>query len=437
MPPPDIHPSDEPLSRELGVRQLAAIIFNYTVGSGIFVLPAIVAAQLGPSAILAYLVCAVVMGLAVLCFAEAGSRVSASGGPYAYVEAAFGPLAGFIVGVLNVASAILAAAAVASIFAASAAALVGSSSALLQPALIVIVLTTVAAINIGGVARGARLVELAAAAKLVPLLVFVAAGVAFVEPEYLQWTTNPTVSSVAGAAGLLIFAFLGIEGALQPSGEVHTPSRTVPLALALAIGGVVALYVSIQVVAQGLLGPDLPNDRVAPLASAAATVVGPPGRTFMLVGATVSMFGFLCGTVLTGPRSLFAFARAGLAPRSLGRVHPTRRTPHVAIVVYAAIAAGLALSGSFERLLVMTNVSGLLVYVGVALAAWQLRRRDIRTHGAPFLAPGGPLVPALTCLAISGVIVATATWMEVGAVALAVVASTGGFLLARTARRRP
>ena len=120
------------LSRELGVRQLAAVIFNYTVGSGIFVLPAVVAAQLGPSAILAYLVCAFIMALSVICFAEAGSRVSASGGPYAYVETAFGPLAGFLTGVLNVLSAMAAAAAVASAFAASAAALIGTSSAIAQ-----------------------------------------------------------------------------------------------------------------------------------------------------------------------------------------------------------------------------------------------------------------------------------------------------------------
>ena len=130
------------------------------------------------------------------------------------------------------------------------------------------------------------------------------------------------------------------------------------------------------------------SDRVAPLAQAAATVVGPPGRTLMLVGATVSMFGFLCGTVLTGPRSLFAFAQAGFGPRALAAVHPSRHTPHVAIVVYVAISLGLALSGSFESLLILTNVSGLLVYIAVAISAWELRRRDVRAHGAPFRRTG-------------------------------------------------
>jgi amino acid transporter len=416
------------LSRELGVRQLAAVIFNATVGSGIFVLPAIVAAQLGPSAILAYLVCAFIMALSVLCFAEAGSRVSASGGPSGYVETAFGPLAGFLTGVLNVVSALAAAAAVASAFAASAAALAGATNALVQSALIVAVLTVAGVINVRSVSGGARLVEIAVAVKLLPLMAFIVVGAAFVRMDSLSWSGTPPLMPVMSATGVLIFAFLGIESALQPSGEVREPSRTVPRAVGLALAAVVVLYIFIQMVAQGLLGPDLPNDRVAPLAAAANTVVGAPGRTLMLASATVSMFGYLCGSVLTGPRSLFAFARSGLAPRAMGAVHPSRRTPYTAIIVYVLIALALGLSGSFESLLVLTNFSALLVYIGVAIAAWDLRRRDVRSHGEPFVVPGGPLVPALTCIIIVGVIVATVSWIEVAAVAAVIAISMAAYL---------
>ena len=92
---------DALLTRALGTRQLAAGIFNYTVGSGIFALPAIAMGMLGPAAPTAYLVCAILIGLVVLCFAEAGSRVAATGGPYAYVEVALGPFVGFLGGALN------------------------------------------------------------------------------------------------------------------------------------------------------------------------------------------------------------------------------------------------------------------------------------------------------------------------------------------------
>ena len=421
----------ELLSRELGVRSLAAVIFNYTVGSGIFVLPAVVAAQLGPAAILAYLVCAVVMTLSVVCFAEAGSRVSSSGGPYAYVEAALGPLAGFLAGLLNVISALAAAAAVASLFAASAAALIGTTSVVIQGMLMAGVLTAAASINMRSVTGGARLVEIAVVAKLIPLLAFAIVGAAFVRVENLGWTSSPPLASVLSTAGVLIFAFLGIEGALQPSGEVREPSRTVPRAAFIAIGGVVTLYIAIQVVAQGLLGAALPDDPVAPLAEAAATVAGPAGRTFMLVGATTSMFGFLCGTALTGPRTLYAFARDGFLPRPLAAIHSTRRTPHVAIAVYVSVALGLALSGSFQRLLVVANVSALLVYIGVAVSAWELRRRNVRTHGEPFRAPGGPMIPAATCLVIAGVIVATISWIEGAAVAALMAAAVLLYLIKR------
>jgi len=300
-----------------------------------------------------------------------------------------------------------------------------------QDIIMVVVLTAAAVINIRSLGGGARLVELAVVAKMVPLVLFVVVGAAFVRPELLSWSSTPPLLSVMSASGVLIFAFLGIEGALQPSGEVRDPSRTVPRAVFLAIAGVVVLYIAIQVVAQGLLGSDLPADRVAPLAQAAATVVGPAGRTLMLIGATVSMFGFLCGTVLTGPRSLFAFAQAGLGPRAIGAVHASRQTPHVAIVVYVAISLGLALSGSFESLLILTNFSGLLVYIAVAISAWELRRRDVRAHGTPFVAPGGALVPALTCVIIVGVVVATVTRLEVIAVAAVLAVSIGVFVFRR------
>src|SRR4051812_18693402 len=154
--PPRTSSSERLLNRALGVRQLAALIFNETVGSGIFVMPALAAADLGAAAILAYLVCAVVMALMVLCFAEAGSRVSATGGPYAYVETALGPLVGFLVGVLLQISNLAAAAAVAVLFAGSVGALIGAPSPLALDAIALVVLAVVAIINIHGVRDGAR-----------------------------------------------------------------------------------------------------------------------------------------------------------------------------------------------------------------------------------------------------------------------------------------
>src|SRR5437867_10754408 len=111
--------SDPGFVRALGVRQLTASIINVTLAAGIFVLPAAAAATLGAAAPLAYLVCAMLMALIVLCFASAGSRVSLTGGLYAYVEVAFGRFVGFLAGVLYWLMASFAVASVASAFAGS------------------------------------------------------------------------------------------------------------------------------------------------------------------------------------------------------------------------------------------------------------------------------------------------------------------------------
>jgi amino acid transporter len=410
--------ADTQLVRALGVRQLAASIFNYVVGAGVFVLPAFAAQTLGPAAILAYIPCVVIIVLAVVCFAAAGSRVAASGGPYAYVHAAFGPYAAFLVGVLNLLSAVVASGLVAGFLASSVMALVGSTSETLRVLLVGAAIAIATALNLRGIRTGARLAEVLSIAKLAPLLGFVVLGAFAVRPEYLTWSETPPASSVFGTAGLIVLAFVGMESALTPSGEVHDPARTVPRAAALAMTGVVVLYVAVQLVAQGLLGPAIVNERAAPLAAGAGLAFGPLARTVMLVGASISMFGNLSASVLAAPRGVFALGRDGIGPRALASVHPVWHTPHVAIVVYALIALGLGVSGSVERLAVLTNLSSLLVYVGVALAAWALQKRDVRLQRDPFRLPGGPLIPLVTLAAVAAVIAAAVSgteWMAVGA----------------------
>jgi amino acid transporter len=427
--------ADSQLVRELGVRQLAALIFNYIVGAGIFVLPALAASRLGSAAVLAYVVCAVIVGLMVLCFAEAGSRVAATGGPYAYAEAAFGSYVAFLVGSLNLLSGVLAAGAVSGLFASSVLALVGVTAPAGRSVVMVAVVAAAAAVNIRGVRGGARLVEAATIVKLVPLVAFVVVGAFAVRAPNLTWPETPSASGVFATAGLIILAFLGMESALQPSGEVRNPERTVPRAALLAMGGVVVLYVSVQLVAQGILGSALEAEGVTPLATAAGAAYGPAARTIMLAAAAASMFGNLSGAILAGPRSLFALGRDGFLPRVLATVHPVRHTPHVAIVAYAVVGLALGLSGTFEQIAILVNLASLSVYIVIALAAWRLRVLNVRLEGEPFNLPGGPLVPILACLAIGAVIVATVSKVEVGAMVLAVAIATVLYAV-RSLRRR-
>ena len=419
--------ADTQLVRALGVRQLAASIFNYVVGAGVFVLPAFAAQRLGAAAVLAYLPCVLVIVLAVLCFAAAGSRVARSGGPYAYVHAAFGPYLAFVIGVLNLLSAVVATGLVAGLFASSVMALTGVSNAGVRLALITGALAVATVLNVRGVRTGARLTEVMSLAKLVPLLGFVAIGAFAVRREFLTWSDTPPASSVFGTAGLIILAFIGIESAVMPSGEVRDPARTVPRAAVLAMTAVVLLYLSVQLVAQGLLGPSIVNEPAAPLAAAAGATFGPAARVVMLIGAAVSMFGNLSGSVLAAPRGVFALGRDGIGPRALGSVHPRWHTPHVAIVVYVLVALALGVSGSIESLAILTNLASLLVYVGVALAAWALQSRDVRLEGRPFVLPGGALIPLAAFGAIAAVIAAAVSRTEWIAVGIALALATAAY----------
>ena len=140
---------------------------------------------------------------------------------------------------------------------------------------------------------------------------------------------------------------MGIEIALAPSGEIRDPARTVPRAVFLALGLTTLIYLLLQLVAMAVLGPALASFADAPLAEVASRVLGPPGGTLILVGGSISMLGFLCGDALGTPRSLYAFARDGLLPAPLARLHPRFRTPWLAIIVYAVLAWALASIGSF------------------------------------------------------------------------------------------
>jgi len=397
-----ISTSEGKLLRALGTWGLAASIVNITVGGGIFRAPGSpeVSGLLGAAAPLAYVACAVLMGLIVLCIAQAGSRVSLTGGPYAYVEVTLGPYVGFLVGVLLWVVGSTAIPGVATLFADATGRFIPALAGWGGRAIVLaVIFTVVSAINVLGVRQGTRLNSLFTVLKLVPLLLLLVVGAFAVNPANLAWHGIPPASAVSRASVVLIFIFAGVETALVPSGEVRNPARTVPRAVLLATACVTVLYIGLHLVSQGVLGTALAGD-TAPLASAAARVFGPWGATMISAGLMVSAFGYLSGMMLAAPRALFAFARDGLLPRALASVHPRYRTPWVAIVVQGAIAWLLAVTNRFESLVIIANVSAALIYLGCAAAAWKLQETPVPDGVEAFRVPGGILVPALTFLAL-------------------------------------
>jgi APA family basic amino acid/polyamine antiporter len=426
---------DHQLVRGIGIPALTANIVSSTIGAGIFVIPATVAAGLGPAAPLAFVCCAVAMVLFVTCFAIAGSRVSLTGGLYAYVEVAFGKYVGFLAGMLYFLTALGAVAGVVNVLA--------NSIALVLPLLggpvmrrmvMLAVYGVLVFINIRGVREGASAVTTITIAKLLPLLLFIGVGIFFIHPPNLTFAAWPGSKPLGDAVILLIFAFVGIEVALIPSGEVRNPARTVPRSAYLALVITTIIYILIQLVAQGTLGADLadPVHKDAPLAEAAATFLGHIGRTILLAGASISAFGFVTSDILSSPRLIFAFGRDGALPSFFAHVHPRYRSPDVAIITYAVLAFALSVTGTFEKLAVLSNVAVLLMYLLCCAACWFLVQRDVRSDGAqPFNFPGMKIVPALAIAAIIWILAhATAREFEVTAIVL-VIASVLYFVRAK------
>ncbi len=413
--------ADRGLTRAIGVLGLSAAIFNTTVGGGIFRLPGVVTELMGAAAPWVYVICALAIGLVVLTFAEAGSRVSMTGGPYAYVEMVFGPYAGFMGGVLLWLLSTTALASVSSAYAGFIGTLVPALGAPLPRALVLAAtFTLLTAVNVRGVKQGTQLITVVSVAKLLPLLVLVAVGAMAVSPAHLVAESAPAAATFARTATILFFAFMGIESALVPSGEMKDPSRTVPRAIAIAMIGVTILYISIQLVAQGVLGVEaLAAAKTAPLAAVAERLMGAPGRLLLLIGAAISTFGYMSGMTLATPRALFAFARDGFLPRQLASVHPSFHTPWLAIVLQSAVCCALAVANEFEALAVLANLSALLLYAMCAVAAWELRRRGIQNEGTtPINLPLGPTVHILTCIIIAWMLtsITLAEWRAVGMV---------------------
>jgi basic amino acid/polyamine antiporter, APA family len=380
-------------SRVLGVGGVAFASFNNIVGAGIFGLPALAAAALGPAAVLGYIISTIVLGLVGLCLAEAGSRVTEAGGPFAYATVPFGPAIGGMVGTLMWVSCVSGSAAVANLWIetlASAWPNLGTTGP--RFALILAFYAGLALVNVRGTRQGSRLSVAMALIKTVPLVGIVLLGLMAIDPANLRWTHVPTPAALGNATVLLFFAFTGIESGLYASAEVRNPERTIPRAILLTAVVVVILYLGLQVVAQGVLGARLPV-ATAPLVSVAEILLGPWGSALMILAIVLSTSGYLVADALCSPRALYALSVRGQLPRFLATLHPRFGTPASAVCLYLAFCALLAISGSFKSLALLTSAATLVVYGVCCLGVLRMRALKIEQAGTPFRAPGGPLVP--------------------------------------------
>jgi amino acid transporter len=417
------------LRRTVSRWQIVAVALNDVVGSGVYLLPAAAAALLGPASLWAVLLAGLAVLLVVLCFAEAGSYFDEPGSAYLYAGKAFGPLVGFQVGWMAWLTRVAAVASLSVGFAKALSYLLpavshgwGRVTAIVLPMLIL------TALNIVGIRSGVNTAVILVVSKLVPLGLFVGVGFFAVSLPTVSSQQASGEGGLMAAALLLVFAYAGFENTAAAAGEYKDPRRDVPFALLIQIGLVTLLYVAVQWVALGTVSELGASE--TPLADGARSFLGEWGGWLLTAGAVVSILGTNSNSVLAGPRYLFAVVRDGYGPRFLASVHPRFRTPMAAILVQTAIALPLALSGTFEELAKLSVIARLFTYIGTTAAIPILRRR-YATAGS-FRLPGGVTIPVAATV-VSAALIASASWQNLIAGAVAVLVGGVIFALKRRA----
>jgi amino acid transporter len=400
---------------------LTAIGVNQVIGASIFAVPATLAATAGAWSPWIVAAVGVASLLIALCFAEVGSRFEGTGGSYLYTRAAFGRFAAFEVGWMMWFTRAVSWAAVINVLVTSVGFYWPSLTAGWPRAtLISVIVAAIAWINVRGIRQSSFVVNTLTFAKVLPLAIFIAAGLFFVDTARLVTDQPLSIGGLSASSLALIFAFGGYEVIPVPAGEARDPRRAVPFALVMTLLIVTLIMTLVQIVALGTL-PELAGSGT-PLADSAAMFLGGAGAAMLTIGAVLSTTGNNMGQALSGPRNLFALAEQGDLPRFFGRVHPRFRTPANAIVVTAAVALVLGLSGQFAPLALASALSRLIVYVFTCAAT--LRLRQARFAGAvnppTFVVPLGPVIP-VCAIVVALVILAGASpgQLRAGAAALA------------------
>jgi len=417
--------SDEGLSREIRKWELVALLVNVTVGAGILKLPADVQRAVGNYSLLAFVVCAVIIGLIALCFAEVGSRFSGTGGPYLYARETFGPTTAFLVGWLMWLTRLAGFATLVQVFIAY----LGyfwpaAESGLSRAAIIVALVIILSVINLIGVKESARASDVLTVSKLIPLVLFVVGGLFFINAAQFSFTATPALGSFTSAVFVLVYAFSGFEAVLVNSGEVRQPQKVIPFALMVALSAAVVLFLLIQVVCIGVL-PNLANSQ-RPLADASDIFLGRMGPALISFGALVSIFGTLNVIMLACTRLPFAMAVQGQLPRPLALVHKRFRTPHVSILICAGLALAIALPGTFIYAVKITVITRVIVYASTCIALPILRKRSL----PPFTVPGGIPI-SMVCVVLCLWLLASSGWREARDVVIAIAIGIAIYALTR------
>ena len=384
-------------ARKLGLWMCAALVVGNMIGSGIFLLPAALAAY-GPISVAGWLATSTGAIVLALIFGRLARLVPKTGGPYAYSREGFGDFAGFLIAwgywialwAGNAAVAVAFSGYVGFLFPA-----IGETPlAGLATALGAIWLLTW--VNARGVSEAGMVQLVTTVLKLLPLLVIAVIGLAYVDPGRftpVNVSGESNGAAIAACAALTLWAFLGLESATVPAGDVAAPERTIPRATIFGTCLAAVVYIAVTLVAFGVVPIVELGSSTAPLADVATAMWGALGGTFIAVAACISTFGTLNGfTLLTGQVPLGA-ARDRLFPPRFARLSKAG-TPVFALVVSNLLASVLiamnftkGLVDQFVFIILLATLTTLVPYLFCALAELMIYVTTGRTIAGKGLAP--------------------------------------------------
>ena len=423
----------EKLPRNLGLWGIWMLVVNGLIGAGIFGLPSGAAALAGEYSILIYAFCALLILPVILSFAELGSYFRGTGGPVRYGTLAFGPFIGFQGGWLYYLARLIS-------FSANTVLLTDSIAYFLPIAgeptgrLISIALTCLllSLINVLGSVESIRTMTVFTIIKFTVLILLPVGGFILLGAKVVPSfdTPIPPFSDLGSAALLLIYAFVGFEGAVVPAGEAKRPERDMPMGLLLGLAVVAVLYMLIQLVTQAAV-PNLADSKT-PLLDASASLFGSAGAVILMIGVAASVIANLLGSMFSSTRLTYALALDNSLPGWFGKVHPKYLTPANSVIFFGISAFLLSAFGSFTALAAMTVLSRLFLYIMSCAAIPKLRSRFIGE--GRFILKGGYIVPVLgilACLWLMMQVSSRSIWMT----ALFIAIGSGLYGLGRKGKR--
>ena len=407
--PPQAGPRTVGYARRLTAWDASMVVVGGVIGSGIFLTPAAIARQTGSGAeqLVAWAIGGALALIGALCYAELGARRPAAGGGYVNLREAFGLIIAFVYGwnmlVVNYSGSL---AAVATVFVQYAAAACGTKLADPGP-YAVGAIVFLAGINWFGIRAGSITQNVLTVLKLAALAALIAIGlVARGAPPPAAPPPSFNPFALGGVLLPVLFSYGGWSYVNNVAGEIREPQRNLPRALFFGMLLVAACYLLANVAYLAVLGHEGLAASSAPAADLMRRVFGEPGARLIAAGIAISTLGF-CNISLIGAARVFqAMGADGVFFRVAGRLHPRWRTPNIALLMLAAWACVLALTGTFDQLLNYSTTGDWLGYAAVvATLFWYHRTRA--GEAVAFRAPLYPVLPLVFLAAVAWVVAVT------------------------------